>query len=302
MRGRRRRNRSSPAGRPGVGPGLRRRHGRWRGGEAGRKPSSRTGAPMQTPWSSPIRRPTRQGPPPAGTTGLARTEPGAEPPIVEAAEPTAGRVARSTPTEPPQPTRTTEPIQAGARPFGVESRVVEADPETAEPPESAADGAGPPTTRWTRPSPPTRRPNGGGTSGGVGKSPPPGDGGGQSERRGGEDHHLGQPGCGPGRARVQGPGHRPRPPGQRHHRPGHRRPKLRAFDVRRDDARRFARRLRRTHQHEESVRGAGHHRPGRSRNRAGARPSAGSSSSSVRSSRSSTTSTTCSSTARPRWA
>ncbi len=49
----------------------------------------------------------------------------------------------------------------------------------------------------------------------------------------GQDDHRRQPRGRPGRDRVPGAGHRPRSPGKRHHRPGDRRPVLRAVDVRR---------------------------------------------------------------------
>ena len=52
----------------------------------------------------------------------------------------------------------------------------------------------------------------------LGQPPPPRAGRGQPEGRRGQDHHLGEPRCRPGRARIPGAGHRPRPPGQRHHR------------------------------------------------------------------------------------
>ena len=54
--------------------------------------------------------------------------------------------------------------------------------------------------------------------------PHPGDGGGQPEGRGRQDHHRGEHGRRARPARPAGAGHRPRPPGQRLHRPGGRPP------------------------------------------------------------------------------
>ena len=68
---------------------------------------------------------------------------------------------------------------------------------------------------------------------------------------------------------LPGPGDRSRPSGQRHHRTGYRRQELRALDVRRPDAGRVPRGLRRADQHEEPLRRPGDHRPGRGGDRAG---------------------------------
>ena len=85
----------------------------------------------------------------------------------------------------------------------------------------------------------------------------------------GQDDHRGQPGRGAGRARLPHAGRRPRPPGQRHHRPGRQRPQPRARHLRRLHARGPARRLRRADQRPQPLRGPGHHRSGRRRDRAG---------------------------------
>ena len=90
----------------------------------------------------------------------------------------------------------------------------------------------------------------------------------QPEGGRGQDHHHGQPRCRPGRAGLPGPGGRPRPPGQRHDRAGGRCPELRAVHVRRDHAGPAPRGLHRADQRQEPLRRAGHHRPGRRRDRA----------------------------------
>ena len=80
-----------------------------------------------------------------------------------------------------------------------------------------------------------------------------------------------------GRARLPGPGRRPRPAGQRHHRARGQRPGARSgsiYDVIMNDA--AGRGLRRADEPQEPLRGPGDHRPGRRRDRAGARRSAGS--------------------------
>ena len=70
-------------------------------------------------------------------------------------------------------------------------------------------------------------------------------------------------------AGYRGPGRRPRPPGQRVHRPRHQPPRRRVLRVRRDHDRRARPRLRRTHQPQEPLRAARHYRPRWRRDRVG---------------------------------
>ena len=67
----------------------------------------------------------------------------------------------------------------------------------------------------------------------------------QPEGRGRQDHDRGEPRRRAGRARLPGPGRRPRPSGQRDHRAGDQPPQRRGFDLRRHHERHAARRLRR---------------------------------------------------------
>ena len=101
----------------------------------------------------------------------------------------------------------------------------------------------------------------------------PGDGGGQPEGRGRQDHHHGEHGRRAGPARPAGAGHRPRPAGQRLHGarrrapPRHRRRRTTCSST----ACRWPTWCSRAPELAGPVRGPGHHRPGRRRDRAGQR-------------------------------
>ena len=99
----------------------------------------------------------------------------------------------------------------------------------------------------------------------------PGGGGRQPEGRRRQDHHDGERRRRAGPARPAGAGGRPRPPGQRLDRARRRAPPRRPVDVRRPGRRR--RRSPRSSTPvdglDEPLGGAGHHRPGRRRDRAG---------------------------------
>ena len=99
----------------------------------------------------------------------------------------------------------------------------------------------------------------------------------QPEGRRRQDHHRGEPRRLPGRARLPGAGRRPRPAGQRQHRPRDQHPRTSRrsiYDVIMHDV--AARGLRRADRRPNLFVRPGQPRPGRRRDRAGARPSAGS--------------------------
>ena len=131
---------------------------------------------------------------------------------------------------------------------------------------------------------------------------PPGHGRRQPEGRRRQDHDRGEPRRLPGRPRLPGAGGRPRPPGQRQHRPRHQHPGPPRLDVRRDPPRPPDRGLRRGHLGAEPVLRAVQPRPRRRRDRAGAGLQPGAPPPEGARARCATTTTSCSSTARRRSA